>query len=63
MNKNKGLKWKSLLVYIDDVIIFSKSFDSHMKDKEEVFKRMSKVQNKQMFYFTIRSQIFRPYCE
>jgi hypothetical protein len=31
-----GLKWKSLLVYIDDVIIFSKSFDKHMTDLEEV---------------------------
>jgi len=41
-----GLKWKSLLVYIDDVIVFSKSFDSHMKDLEEVFARMSKAQLK-----------------
>jgi hypothetical protein len=35
-----GLKWKSLLVYLDDLVIFSESFDQHLKDLEEVFDRL-----------------------
>ena len=27
-----GLKWNQLLVYIDDIIIFSKSFEDHLRD-------------------------------
>ena len=25
-----GLKWHSVLVYLDDIVIFSKDFDSHV---------------------------------
>jgi hypothetical protein len=32
-----GLKWRSLLVYIDDIFVFSESFDQHVKDLTEVF--------------------------
>lgn len=35
-----GLKWKSLLVYMDDICIFSKDFETHLRDIEEVFKRL-----------------------
>jgi hypothetical protein len=35
-----GLKWKSLLVYMDDIIIFSSTFDEHFKDLDEVFTRL-----------------------
>ena len=35
-----GLKWKSLLVYMDDIIIFSTTFDEHVKDLDEVFTRL-----------------------
>ena len=37
-----GLKWKNLLVYLDDVCVFSSNFDSHLKDLEEVFDRLRK---------------------
>ena len=35
-----GLKWKCCLVYIDDVIIYSRSFDQHLHDLEEVFEAL-----------------------
>ena len=35
-----GLKWRSLSVYLDDIIVFSANFENHLKDLEEVFKRI-----------------------
>lgn len=31
-----GIKWKSCLVYVDDVIIFSRNFNDHVQDVKEV---------------------------
>jgi len=31
-----SLKWKKVLVYIDDIIIFSKTFEDHLRDTQEV---------------------------
>ena len=41
-----GLKWKSLLVYLDDVCIFSNNFDTHLKDVQDVFDRLRQAQLK-----------------
>ena len=38
-----GLKWKNLVVYMDDIIIFSSTFEEHLKDLEEVFIRLAKA--------------------
>ena len=27
-----GYRWKSCLIYLDDITIFSKDYDSHLKD-------------------------------
>jgi transposase InsO family protein len=35
-----GLKWKTLLVYMDDIIVFSATFNEHLNDLEEVFIRL-----------------------
>ena len=35
-----GLKWQCCLVYIDDIIIFSKSFEEHVTDIGRVFDRL-----------------------
>ena len=35
-----GLQWKICLVYIDDIIIFSSSIESHLQQLEEVFTRL-----------------------
>ena len=34
-----GLSFKSTLCYLDDVLIFSETYDQHMKDLQEVFDR------------------------
>ena len=34
-----GLKWNILLVFIDDVLVYSKTFDNHLQDLEKVFDR------------------------
>ena len=35
----RGLHWKSLLIYLDDVIVFSDTFSNHISRLEEVFGR------------------------
>ena len=35
----KGLQWRTLLLYLDDIIVFSKDFHSHLERLEEVFQR------------------------
>ena len=36
----RGMMWKSVACYIDDVMIFSKDFDTHLKHIQEVFDRL-----------------------
>ncbi len=35
-----GIHWQFCLVYIDDILIFSRSFDEHMMHLEQVFSRL-----------------------
>jgi hypothetical protein len=35
-----GLKWKTLLVYLDDIIIFYPTYEAHLDDLCEVFMRL-----------------------
>ena len=35
-----GLKWKSLLCYMDDICVFSTSFENHIDDLKSVFLRL-----------------------
>lgn len=37
-----GVKWQSCLVYLDDIIIFSKDFDTHMTHLAEVLQRLER---------------------
>ena len=37
-----GLKWKSVLVYLDDIGIFSQTFEEHLGHLREVFERLRK---------------------
>ena len=38
-----GLLWKCCIVYIDDIIIYSNSFEEHMQHLEQVLERLKKV--------------------
>lgn len=35
-----GYKWKNLLVYMDDICVFSSSFEQHLQDLRDVFERL-----------------------
>ena len=35
-----GMHWRSLLVYLDDVIVFGRTFDEELQRLEDVFRRM-----------------------
>ena len=39
----QGLRWQMLLVYLDDVIIFSRSIDEHLERLEVVFSKLKEV--------------------
>ncbi|VDI57292.1 Hypothetical predicted protein [Mytilus galloprovincialis] len=36
----RGLNWKFVLVYVDDILIFSKTFEEHLRHLEQVFNRL-----------------------
>ena len=38
-----GLHWKTLLLYLDDIIVISPDFDSHLERLEEVLKRLRRA--------------------
>ena len=42
----KGLHWRTLLLYPDDVIVFSKDFESHLERLAEVCQRFRSAQLK-----------------
>ena len=42
----KGLQWQTLLLYMDDVIVFSKDFESHLERLAEVCKQFRLAQLK-----------------
>ena len=39
----KDLNWKIALVYIDDILIFSKNFDEHLEHLDKVFKTKERL--------------------
>ena len=36
----RGLEYRFALIYIDDIVIFSKSIDEHLTHLEDVFRRL-----------------------
>ena len=39
----KGLDWRSILVYLDDILIFTPTFEEHLEVLEEVFRCLRKA--------------------
>ena len=39
----RGLNWKTLLIYLDDVLVFSSDVTSHLNRLQDVFERMRKA--------------------
>lgn len=39
----RGLNWQTCLIYIDDIIIYSRNFDEHLRHLEDVFLRLRKA--------------------
>ncbi|CAC5379676.1 Retrovirus-related Pol polyprotein from transposon 297 [Mytilus coruscus] len=39
-NVLRGLNWQFVLVYVDDILVFSKSFEEHLSHLEQVFTRL-----------------------
>ena len=37
----RGLQWQILVLYLDDIIVFSKTFDEHLENLQRVFQRLS----------------------
>jgi hypothetical protein len=38
-----GLTWETCLVYLDDIIIFSRTFENHLANLREVFERLKEA--------------------
>ena len=39
----RGLQWKSVVIFLDDLILFNNSFDSHLENLNEVLGRLTKA--------------------
>ena len=39
----RGLQWKSVVIFLDDLILFNNSFNSHLENLNEVLGRLTKV--------------------
>lgn len=39
----RGLQWKTALIYLDDIIIFSQTIERHLERLEEVLHRLEQA--------------------
>lgn len=39
----RGLNWKTCLVYVDDILVFSNSFKEHLQHLEQIFARLTEA--------------------
>ena len=58
---------KECLIYLDDIIIFSRTLDEHITCLENVFKQLEKhglkLKASKCEFFKSQSTVFRPYCQ
>ena len=57
----RGLNWKFVLVYLDDLIIFSNTLSEHLQHVKQVFNRIResglKLKSKKMYILSKESKI------
>ena len=59
-----GLTWKTIKVYLDEVIVFGRDYDEHYNRLEEVLRRLQKAHLKlslKVSHDKMMNSIFRPY--
>lgn len=39
----RGLTWRQCLIYLDDILVFSETFDDHLTHLEQIFSRLRQV--------------------
>jgi 1-acyl-sn-glycerol-3-phosphate acyltransferase len=58
-----GLTWKTCLVYLDDIIVFAKTFEEQIKNLEEVLHRLKqanlKLNSKKCRFFQAKAVLGR----
>ncbi len=62
----KGLLWKNCLVYLDDIVIYSATFEQHLLDLGEVLKRLAefdlKVKLSKAVFCTSKVEVLGTRC-
>lgn len=53
-----GLKWNQSLVYLDDIIIFGKTFEGHNKNLANVLERIREANKPTWFALEVRELKF-----
>ena len=58
-----GLKWTSVLVYLDDIIVYSRTFEEHMRDiswgDDQVARSAAVAETVEVLHGTTRGPLFR----
>jgi hypothetical protein len=39
----RGMQWKTLLIYLDDIILYSSNLDDHFEKLDEVLSRLKRA--------------------
>ena len=56
-----GLRFETCLIYLDDIIVYGKTFEEELKRLEEVFVRFQ-TETKQMCTVPEACYVLGPYC-
>ncbi|XP_060577320.1 uncharacterized protein LOC132734568 [Ruditapes philippinarum] len=60
----RGLTWKTVLAFLDDIIVLGRNFEDHLSNLREALSRFRrhklKLKPKECIFFQQRSRVFRP---
>ena len=54
-----GLQWVTCLIYIDDIVVFGRSFNEHVSRVEGVLERIKQASLKLKAAYSVTMNIFR----